>query len=202
MFDLEKLKNIDLQNIDFKKLLESLLTKKDLFAAVVISGIALVILISFAKNFFTQTAAINSEISLLKTKIEVIADYESTQRQIAKFLKAVPPSLDEDLFSTTIADMAAINKVTIVSFVPGVKKEEDLLNTISAAFEIEVSSYQSLLMFLDALEKAPFALRIDNCIVTNASSRNNMMDDNKKIQEKDEQTISVHLDLSSVELKK
>ncbi len=202
MFDLEKLKNFDYQNIDYKKLLETLLTKKDLFASVIIGGVALVLLIGLAKNFFSQTASINSEISLLKTKIDVIADYESSHKQITKFLKSVPSPLDEDLFSTTIADMAATNNVTIVSFVPGVKKEEELSNTISAAFEIEVLNYQSLLMFLSALEKAPLALRVDNCVVTNASTRNSMMDDIKKNQDKDQQTISVHLDLSSVELKK
>ena len=60
MFDLEKLKNIDLQNIDLQKIdinkiIENVLTKKDLFASMVIGAVALVIAILLAKDFFTQT---------------------------------------------------------------------------------------------------------------------------------------------------
>ena len=208
MFDFEKLKNIDLQNIDLQKididkLIETMLTKKDFFASLMIGVVALLIAIVLTKDFFSQTSLLNADISLLKTKIETIAKYDSTNKKLKKFLLSVPSFFDEDFFSSNITDLAALNGVTVVSYVPGQKQEEDLYVSISGSFEIEAPDYPALLIFLKALEKAPFALRVDNCLIIKGGGGDKMLDNSQsKDAQKKNDIITVHLDLTSVQIKK
>jgi len=182
-------------------LLETILSKKDLFVSAVTAVIAIVIAISFTKNFFTETSLLNNEIALIKEKIEVITDYDVGQRNIKKFIKSAPQSLDEELLSSTIVDLVTSNNLTIISFVPGHKKEEKLYNKISADLNIEAPNFHSLLSFLNAISKAPFALRVDRCSVGVSQGNRGMMGmDNSGAKKGD--AISVSLELSSIEIKK
>ncbi len=205
---LEKLKSIDLQNIDLSKIdvnkiVEMLLSKKDLFAASVIGVVAFVSMIVLTKDFFTQTAGLDSEISLIRNKIEVISSLNVSKKKLKNFLRAVPPPIEEDLLSSTITDIAASNNVSVVSFVPGENIDEDLYSSTTGGFDVEAPDYASLLLFLSALEKSPHALRIDNCVIIKTSNDDNMqMGVTTGAPAKDKDVIKVHLDLTSIEIKK
>lgn len=208
MFNLEKLKNIDFQNIDLKKinynkLLAQLLDRKDLLATVIVICVGLIIAIGFLKNFLSETAKLNEESKALRAKVELIATYDSTQRNIKKFLKSTPQELDEDTMSATITELSSQYNITIVSLVPGQKRKDELYDIISVAVDLEVPSFPSLLQFFDSIYQSPYALRIDNCLVEKESKDQKMMNMNtSNNKNKSEDRIFVRLDLSSVEIKK
>jgi Tfp pilus assembly protein PilO len=208
MFNLEKLKNIDLQNIDLKKinynkLLAQLLERKDLFATLIVVCVGLIVAIGFLKNFLSETARLNEESKALQAKVELIATYNSSQSRIKKFIKSTPQALDEDMLSATITEISSHFNITIVSLVPGQKRQEDLYNTISVSIDLEIPNYQSFLQFLDAIYQSPYALRIDNCLVEKETKEQKMMHMNASSdKKKSDDRLFVRLDLSSVEIKK
>jgi hypothetical protein len=166
MITIEELKKIDLKNIDVVKLKALFLEKKDSLAQAAVILLTIFLLISFIKGYFKSTAEVNAEIKQLNEKVEYLSSLESSKKQIGKYLNAVPKSIDEDELSSQIADFASQNKITILSFSPGQKTEDEKSVTMKGRFDTQASSYKDFLSFLKALEDAPFALRVDSCSVT------------------------------------
>ena len=157
----------ELQKADLKKLIKTVLEKKDVLAQVVVAGISIVVLIAILGN--PQGGQYRQEIQQLNAKISVIHDYEQGLKDQKLFLAALPKELDEDQFSAQIVDYASQSHVNILAFSPTGKKEEGLakLSTVSTLqINIHVDKYKDFLMFLKNIEGSPFALRIDSCFLT------------------------------------
>ena len=161
MFDLQKLKKIDLKDFDLNKVLPLMLEQKDFWAQVAIVIFSLIVLSSMIKGYGAQGQEYRTELQQLKEKADTVRAYEDSVKQLKSFLAAVPHELDEEKFSSLITDFAAQNNIAILSFLPGQKKTEALAETLTVRLSIQAADYKSFVSFLKVIEDA--GLRVDSC---------------------------------------
>src|SRR5262249_33311311 len=118
------------------------------------------------KGYFDQHEEFQSEVQKIKAKLEVITSHSEGLKKIKSFLDGLPKQLDEEQFSTQIAEYAGQTNVSILSFSPGTKQAEGWSEVSSLQFNGHSEKYQDFLQFLQLVEKSPFTLRVDSCVLT------------------------------------
>ena len=198
MFDLEKLKKIDLKNIDINKILPLLLEQKEFFAQIVVVIVSVLTMIGILSGYRVQNQQYHREFQQLKDKAQIVQDYEGGMKKMKAFLAALPKELDEGQIASQIADYAAQNNVAILSFAPSQKKTENLTDTITVRMSIRANGYKDFVLFVKAIEKAPFALRVDSCLV---SSQGSVSRPANKSNDQDN-AIEAQMEIASVNIRK
>ncbi len=198
--DLSDLKKIDLKNIDLKdfdasKVVPLLLEKKELLAQVVVVVVSIVIGISIVGNYFAQDKKYREDLAKLKAKSEAIDTYEGIVKKTKIYFKAVPKALDEDELSSMVAEYAAKDNISILSFSPGQKKTEGLSEVITVHLSVRTNTYKDLLSFINSIEKGSFPIRIDSCSIV----PEHIQESNNK--NKQDNSMEAQIDLSSVGIK-
>ena len=161
----DDLKNIDLKNIDVNSIVPALLAKKDLLAQAIAVMLAVVVLIALLGNYFSQSQGLKQQVDQLKEKVAAVKTYDDGVVKVKKFLTALPKALDDESLSNQITDFAAHDNMTILSYTPGQRKQDALSEVSTVTINVRAGTYKDFLSFLRAIEKAPYALRIDACSV-------------------------------------
>ena len=194
MISLEDLKKIDLKSIDIGKATALLLEKKEILAQGTVLILSVLMLIGLLGGTQAQTEQYRQEIEGLNAKAGVVQSYENGLKKMKSFLAALPKELDEEQFSSLIADCAAQNNVGIVSFSPGQKISENFSDTLSARVVVRAGAYKNLLYFIKAMEDDPHSLRIDACSLSVTS--------NPGRRGGDDRAIEAQIEIASVRVKK
>ena len=195
MADLEKLKNIDWKNVDLNKIVQLLTDKKSSLAKAAVAVIFIGILIVLVHDYRVQGKDLREQLGKLEEKIDAVEMYGNGRKKMQAFLEALPKPLDEDQLSSQITDYAAQNNVLVLSFSPGQKRAENLVEIITARMSVRVERYQDFLMFLKTIENSPFNLRIDSCFISMGAAKTAMMNQQSN-------AIEAQMEISSVNIKK
>ena len=78
------------------------------------------------------------------------------------------------------------------------KKTENLTDTITVRMSIRANGYKDFVLFVKAIEKAPFALRVDSCLV---SSQGSVSRPANKSNDQDN-AIEAQMEIASVNIRK
>ena len=194
MMSLEDLKKFDLKSIDINKAAALLLEKKEILAQVVVLAVSVLMLVGLLSGAHARTQQYRQEIDELHAKSGVMQSYENGLKKMESFLAGLPGELDEEQFSSLIADLAAQNNVGIVSFSPGQKISENFSDTLSARVVVRAGAYKNLLYFIKAMEDDPHSLRIDACSLSVTS--------NPGRRGGDDRAIEAQIEIASVRVKK
>lgn len=164
MADLKDLQN--LKNLNYEEIAQTVLQKKELLSQVVVGTVSLLLLIVFVKGYFDRRQKYQEEIDQLNAKIEVIQIHDEGVSKIKSFLAAQPKALDDDHFSSLLAEYASQAQVSIVSFSPEGKQVEDMKDVLSGKVSVRAQTYKDFLSFLKLIESSPSALKVDSCNVS------------------------------------
>ena len=154
----------NIKNLDAGKIMQVALQKKDLLAQVAVVVISAIALVSMVTN--PQKQEYRQEIQDLKEKLDVMRLYDQGLKNSKLFLAGLPKGLSEEDFSSNILDYASRNHISILSFSPGSGKEEGLSKLATLQISVHAGTYKDFLAFVNAIEEAPFALRIDSCTLS------------------------------------
>jgi hypothetical protein len=189
--NINELKNIDFKNLDYKKILELVTAKKALVIQIVVGVVLLVSLTAMLNDYRVHSEEYNQQIQTLKMNADTARVYAKSMRETKIFLSNVPEALDEEQFSSQIADYANASNVKIIGFRHGPKKGDKQKETMPASVDITAPSYQDFLVFIKTLEESPHSLNVDKCFLSLA-----------KGSENDAATFSAHLDILYARVKK
>ncbi len=159
--DLSHLELKDLQKLDYKKLLGDLKKRKDIFASVLIGGLAFLIVINIFAKGFKEAGKLNGEAKKLELKLAAVESYNRTKKDLAEFLEKVPPPIHEDKLVNQIMDFAEMYNIHIGSISPVTTSKKGLYEKSSVSLNISANNYSSLWLFINDIEHFPSLLLID-----------------------------------------
>lgn len=198
--DLNKISIQDLQNIDSKEALDWLKNKPS-----ILIKILLILITIFATIYCIKTNKVTEEtlrikISELKEKDSSYKTLAITKRKYKEFINEFPKGLTANDLIDKLGTFASRNDIEIRSLSPAKITRFSYFNKITVGIKVSANEYTDLIKFIDKIEDAPFAIKLNKFSAklesgSNARNRNNS-------QKKDDSKISADFSISAIELKK
>jgi hypothetical protein len=170
MFDLKKLNDIDikdiersLKNIDMKTLQDDLMKRKD-----IVLNIVFILVTFFGAQFLwnnTQQSLsqMKQQLTQLEEKNEIILMLEEENQKIKNFIENFPQGFPS---FTAVIDRVSIladeANTTIISFSPRTPVENDLFATYQVEFSMTAPHYDNITQLLKKIEQSKENMRIDS----------------------------------------
>ncbi|GEM_PF-3256438 len=175
------LSKIDIKDIDFNKLKDRLLDRKDLLIQIGLVVVFLIIISSLFKNSQVEVGKFKSQMADLQSKTSVVAEYNKTNEDASAFLKEAPPPLSEDQIINFVTDLADKNNVKILTFSPAKVEDEEVLSTTMLQFSLETKEYKDMVHFIADIERSKNLLQIKTCTAQPKMAMTSQTEENENL---------------------
>ncbi len=151
----------DLKNIDMQQVQDNIRGKPDTIIIVflIIASIAgsVYMFINFQKTF----AELETEVTKYNEQLEVAEQNKVLTKQFEKFMAEFPGKIVIDELTNKISAFAIDRNVNIISFSPAQQQETDYTVVETVNINVVAKEYHQLVSFIQDIEQAPFAIRIE-----------------------------------------
>lgn len=193
--NINDLKNIDLNNLDLKKIKAFAVQNKQFLAKVGVVLVSLFLLMSMIGGYRDQVETIKTEMTDLGNKVKVIADYEEVLKKSQDYYKGLPKKLDEDQISNELSDYASKSNIVISSLSQGDKKVDSFSSQINTQIGFSFTRYTDFLNFVKSVDDSPYSLKITSCALKQNESTG-VVGKNENV------SIDVEMSITYTEIKK
>lgn len=209
MITLKDLNNIDikdLQNIDWGAAKDRLQSRPELLINILLTIVTVFVLSSTFKKFIHKSKISKNEQVLLQEKLNAFDKLSAIQKKYRDFRNNVPEVIGDDQLIETLSKFASRHNVQIVSFSPAKKKSNKLISLTSVEVNIASEDYESIILFVNAIESSPYSMRIQKWSGSSVSqvgdsrSRSQRFSRQNTGDEPEKKYIQATIQIESVEL--
>lgn len=165
----ENKKPIDIRNMTPQDLLNLLMSKKVVFASLIIIVVGFLVIFVFINNYARSKDQIQAQMNEMQAKLGVIATYRSSKTQFEEFQNTLPKGVGDDVMVDAISDVAISSNVEIKSFSKVNVVPSQYYDLASVDVSIFLKDYKDLIGFMQALETSKVAFLIDTYRVEGVS---------------------------------
>ncbi len=148
--------------MDLSQFLQQFKGQKVLVVQAAFMLAALFILVGMLGQYMKDRQGIEAQINVMRNKGMVIDTWKMSQQAQEKYWAALPKEMDADGLIAYLSDLANGQGVGIESFAPGRQVEDAFSRTHSVELACKVNYFRDLVLFLQAIEKDPHALRVQH----------------------------------------
>ena len=164
--DIKKLNQINikdipelLKSIDVIQIVQSLKQKGSFINIILMSITLLLSALIFTSNQ-KKSAKLYQKIPDLETKLGVVKQYDSIQKDYVTFKKNFQKPIAANELIEKISELGSLNNVQILSLSPSRERNDGYLDIFSLQVSANSSSYEGIVNFIKSIEELPFAIRL------------------------------------------
>lgn len=197
----------DLRNIDVQQVQENLRGKPDTIIIVLLILAALGGSGYLYMQFQTSSAELDGEVTKYNEQLEAAEQNKVLTQKFDKFMKEFPERIVTDDLTDKISGFAIDRNVHIMSFSPAKQQqtEYEVIETVN--INVVAKEYHQLIAFMQDIEKAPYAIRIETWTARldrrgNRGATRGRRTRHDAVEDSDEQpSIAATIEIATVTLK-
>ena len=159
--ELSKIDIKDLKKIDLGQVREEIQNRPDILINVLLIGFTLFAIIFFYNKYEHQAKQLKGQITGLKEKLDVVKEQDQAVQKIKEFINKFPKPISNERLIEKINEFALNHKIQILSYAPAENISEEYWTSNSVVFNLASESYANILLFIQDIEKSPYALIIE-----------------------------------------
>lgn len=196
----------DLKNIDIQQVQDSIRGKPDTIVIVLL----LVGTIAGCAYLFTDyqksEQALSEEVIKYNEQLAAAEQNKVYTQKFDKFLKEFPEKIVTDDLTDKVSSYAIDRNVNIISFSPANRQETDYTSIETININVVAKEYHQLIAFIEDIENAPFAIRIEAWTARlNKTSQNRGNVGRRRHTDKnidsDQNSIAATIEIAAISLK-
>ncbi len=131
--------------------------------------VTIVIIWPFCAIQMGKISVLANDIQVMTDKEKPIQDVDNLSKEAKTLLDGVPESLPENRFITQLTSLANKRNVTVTAISPPASKDNGFFGRISTQLSCSVNGFKNALLFINDIEQAPYALKVDSWSVRPSS---------------------------------
>ena len=151
----------DLKNIDFGQVKNNIKSKPDILLIIVLITASLSATIYMYTDYKKKTKEFEEKKITYDDQLNAAKQNEIIKAKYDKFLNEFPDKIIIDQMIEKLSTYAFNYNINIISFSPATKIEDEYSKTESININVNAEDYEELIGFIDEIENAPYAIRIE-----------------------------------------
>lgn len=158
--DLKKLDLSKLKDLNIDRIKEELATKPKILFNTIFAIVAVGSILYSVGYYKTQVSQIQSEITSLNQKLEMINLTASTETKYKDFLANLPKVIPNNQLIGKISEFAEKTNINVITYSPLKTDQAEFVNQYVVNLSIKADTYQDLINFINIIENSNFTLKV------------------------------------------